>query len=149
MLEDVRRRLRIVCEERDGLKEQNTVMRREIKQHFAIKTSAIEKMEKLKSHIGLTSSESKSLCQVILRGILFQRSIALAVQEMDAIKAQHSEMVLANEHLASENALLRSQCEEHTKHCLLLIQENKRLMETSGPICSGENGAVEEHRKEH
>ena len=66
MLEDVRRRLRIVCKERDGLKEQNTVMRREIKQHFAIKTSAIEKMEKLKCHIGLTSSESESLCQVIL-----------------------------------------------------------------------------------
>ena len=73
----------------------------------------------------------------------------IAVQEMDAIKAQHSEMMLANEHLVSENALLRSQCEEHTKHCLLLIQENKRLMEMSGSISIEENCVVEGSRNEH
>ena len=42
---------------------------------------------------------------------------------------KNTDLSVTNQQLTSENELLKSQCNEHSKHCLLLIKENKRLME--------------------
>lgn len=69
LLNDVRSRLGTVSKERDHLLEQTEVMRSEIRKHLAIKQSTLDKMQRMKLELGLTSSESNHLIQVPNRSL--------------------------------------------------------------------------------
>jgi len=48
---------------------------------------------------------------------------------MESVKLQNEELTKIDHQLKMENGLLRDQSKQHSRHCLLLIKENKRLMD--------------------
>lgn len=50
------------------------------------------------------------------------------------MKRKTSELAQSNSKLHGEVNLLRKQCNQHSRHCLMLIRENHRLMEVSNVL---------------
>eukprot|EP00210_Caulerpa_lentillifera_P006952 g6647.t1 len=111
-VDELIKKIKVLSEEKEQLLAENEVMKVEIKNHLMVKQSTQEKMKQMKVEIGLTSSESKHL-----------------IQELESVKLKNEDFCKTNNQLTAESALLRDQCKQHSRHCLLLIKENKRLME--------------------
>ncbi|GMH33478.1 hypothetical protein BSKO_01312 [Bryopsis sp. KO-2023] len=94
------------------LSAENDVLRGEVKAHLQVKVSAQSKVEKLRKKLGFTTDESKHI-----------------VQELDTMRDKNVELAKLNDQLKSENGLLKDQCNQHSRHCLMLIKENQRLMD--------------------
>lgn len=52
----------------------------------------------------------------------------IVAQELDLSRAEASRMLEESELLRSENAALGTQCDLRAQHCVLLVEDNRRLL---------------------
>ncbi|CAD7699930.1 unnamed protein product [Ostreobium quekettii] len=116
-------------EEVGALAADNDVLRGEVAAHARVKQSTAEKLERVRRKLGLTATESQHF-----------------VQELDAAKSQNAELQVFNTQLVSENDLLKQQCNQHSRHCLMLIKENHRMMGHLGRL-KGKLQNAKEHSR--